>query len=202
MTKRIIMLLTATMLMIFLLFLCGCENKAEASLRQVKTELSELAPDDMKMTLYVLSPSILTRMPLTIDMLKSEQRESDEELDYYGIAPPLTVKELSWEEKDEICSFILEEIGPTNIVPVKYEVYMNARICFEIEDAKGEMILQLVFFADETDGYNRNIYWNGIELEYSPEFFRLIELAAKESCDLDGYFDIQGHVRGYGLAAE
>ena len=174
-------------LLLCLFLLCGCESKAEASLRRVQEELAELAPEET------------TRAPLTVDMLKGIQSETDQELEAYGIAPPLTVKVSELEEVKELRRIILEELEPSILIPVEKEGYMNARICLEVADGKDEMLLQLVFFAVEADGPDRNVYWNvywnGIELQYQPAFYRLLEVFSKDIPDIEGYFNREGQVR-------
>ena len=192
-------LLAALVLTLSLFLLCGCESKAESSLRLVREALTELAPEETKITASVLDPLIMTRAPLTVDMLKGIQSETDQELDEYGIAPPLSVKVAELEEVKELRRIILEELEPSILIPVEKEGYMNARICLEVTDGKDEMLLQLVFFAVEADGPDRNVYWNvywnGIELQYQPAFYRLLEVFSKDIPDIEGYFNREGQVR-------
>lgn len=108
-------------------FFCGCGNKSEVSLRQVKEDLTELAPEDTVITARVLHPYVMTRAPLTVDMLKSEQSERDQELIEYGIEPPLTVKEFRGEKTKEIRKILLENIDPADMVPVEEEGYMKCK---------------------------------------------------------------------------
>lgn len=136
--------------------LIGCAEKSplERALAEYSKVVEGDPPEDIRLTIYYLSPMILTRVPLSGDDLAT----------FPGVGI-ITVS------SEELASHwaLLKELTPSMLKPVQEESYMNARLYYVFETGDSNKILEVVI--SEIHG---TVFINGIEVEDNPIFYDLI----------------------------
>ena len=152
------LLLTATLI--------GCHSSSSQKEKQtlvtsleesmgdyLKTVQNKL-PDDLRLTIYYLDPTVLTRAPLSKEDLQS----------YPGVVK-ITV------EAEELASHreLMKKLDPNILQLVQEESHINARLYYFFEVGDSEKILEVII---------SNIYGsvcvNDFEVENNPVFYDLI----------------------------
>lgn len=163
--KRVLIVLFS---LVFLLgtALTGCQNPSAQTEKQTPptpleeamrdyTEIVEgILPKDLRLTIYYLDPSILTRVPVSADGL----------LTFPGVE---TIIVESKELKDHMV--LLRELDASILQPVEEPSYINARLYYAFEVGDSEKILDVVI-----SGIHGSVFVNGIEVEDNPVFYELI----------------------------
>lgn len=111
-------------------------------------------PDDLRLTIYYLDPTILTRRPLNQEDLVTFPGVEVIIVDSEELAP-------HWEQ--------LKEMSPSVLQPVQEESYINARLYYVFEAGDSGKILEVVI--SEIHG---SAFVNGVEVEDNPIFYDLI----------------------------
>lgn len=155
-------------LLVFLLAtaLTGCQNPSvqtekqnpstplEEAMRDYTQMVEGILPQDLRLTIYFLDPSILTRAPLSTD----------------GLVTFPGVKTIIVDSKElEGHMALLRELDASILQPVEELSYINARLYYVFEIGDSEKILEVVI--NEIHG---SVFVNGIEVEDNPVFYELI----------------------------
>jgi len=132
--------------------------------------------DGLSLTIYYLSPFAESVAPLEINEL------------IYGNNPPKKKNEILGLYDYRITSLggyenfeILKQLANIDLVPIKNESRINARIYYVFENEKGQKICDVGMW-----GYpNNSVYFNGLEVEWNDVFSEVIipclpEKAAKQ----------------------
>ena len=126
----------------------------EESMSEYLKTVEEKLPDDLRLTIYYLDPTVLTRAPLSKEDLQS----------YPGVVK-ITV------EAEELASHreLMKKLDPNILQPVQEESHINARLYYFFEVGDSEKILEVII---------SNIYGsvcvNDFEVENNPVFYDLI----------------------------
>ena len=124
-------------------------------------------PDNLCLTIYYISPHILTRRPLSAEDLKN-----------FSETKVITV------ESDELKQHaeLLRKLEYRMLQLVEEPSYMNARVCYVFE-LENKEILEVVI--SEIGG---NVFVNGLEVQDHPIFYELIEpFLTEEAHDTLGF---------------
>ena len=162
--KYISILLVLTLLLTC--FLIGCKDSSsqkegqasvtslEASMDEYLKTVDGMLPDDLRLTIYYLDPTILTRAPLSKEDLQS----------YPGVVK-ITV------DAEELASHweLLKELKPDILQPVQEESHINARLYYFFEVGDSEKILEVII-----SNIYGSVFVNGFNVENNPVFYDLI----------------------------
>lgn len=126
----------------------------EESMSKYLKTVEEKLPDDFRLTIYYLDPTVLTRVPLSKEDLQS----------FPGVVK-ITV------EADELASHweLLKELNPDILQPVQEESYINARLYYFFEVGDSEKILEVII-----SNIYGSLFVNGFNVENNPVFYDLI----------------------------
>lgn len=166
-TRRVICLLLVLALAITL---PGCTDARPETLDAVQKYLKALEgdiPDNLCLTIYYMSPQILTRRPLSADDLKA-----------FSETKVITV------ESDELKQHaeLLRKLDYRMLQIAAEPSYMNARLCYVFELGDQE-ILEVVI-----SDIGGKVFVNGLEVEDDPIFYELIEpFLTEEAHDTLGF---------------
>lgn len=153
-TRRIICLLLVLALAITLLGCTGARSETQdAVLKYLKAVEGDI-PDNLRLTIYYMSPQILTRRPLSADDLKG-----------FSETKVITVESDELKQHTEL----LRKLDYRMLQIVAETTYMNARLCYVFE--LGDQDILEVVISD----IGGNIFVNGLEVEDHPIFYELIE---------------------------
>jgi undecaprenyl diphosphate synthase len=111
-------------------------------------------PDDLRLTIYYLSPSILTRVPLSSDQLIS-----------YSLTEKIIVESSELVKHQEL----LQKMNVSALQTDSEETYMNARLYYVFSTEDNEKLLEVVL-SDRA----RDPFVNGIQVKDSNIVFELI----------------------------
>ena len=151
--------------------LSGCQNSSDPvtkALAEYSRMLKKDLPGNLRLTIYYISPTILTRRPLSKEELMTDRD---------------VVKIIV--EADELAEHraILEKLNPSILQPVKEETYINARLYYVFEVGASNKILEVII--SEIHG---SVFVNGTEVEHHDVFYELIDpFLSEEDRDILGY---------------
>ena len=137
--------------------LTGCSNTTP-SIQDVMNDYCKMVegnpPEDIRLTIYYLSPKILTRAPLSEDDLVT----------FPGVGI-ITVS------SGELAAYwpLLHKLTPAMLKPVQEGSYMNARLYYVFEYGDSNKLLEVVISQ-----IHGTVFVNGIEVEDNPVFYDLI----------------------------
>lgn len=154
---------------IFALALVGCSHSTplQAALNDYSTAVEGDVPEDARLVIYYLNPSILTRQPLSKDDIVDFPGVQIITVDSEELAP-------CWAQFKELDSSILQ--------PVKEESYVNARLYYVLEVGDSGKVLEVVISS-----IHGSVFVNGIEVEDNPIFYDLIvPFLTAEDCSVLG----------------
>jgi len=112
--------------------------------------------DDICLTIYYISPSVLTRFPWTVDNLIDSHKYK------------VVVDGNSLEEHLDL----FKQISNDDLVPVKKKSSLDARIYYVLESKKHGTLFDVVMWGGNDDG--DSIYVNGFEVKGNDIFYDVI----------------------------
>lgn len=151
-------IIAACLLTFFLIsILSGCSSPSALLQKRMQYYSSAVdgeLPDDLRLTIYYLSPSILTRVPLSSDQLIS-----------YSLTEKIIV------ESSELVKYqeLLQKMNVSALQTNSEETYMNARLYYVFSTEDNEKLLEVVL-SDRA----RDPFVNGIQVKDSNIVFELI----------------------------
>lgn len=170
--KKIVFLpLILALLLIPILSGCGKNNaRLQNAFSSFSNALEQQPADQFTLKIFYISPSILTRAPLTVD-----------DLIHHSAAQQIIVHGESLKDHVDL----LKQLNADNFVLAKHTSSLNARICCIFETENDGQILEMAIGGD-----NGCIFVNGVEVEYSNHFYDVIQpfLSEGEIDELHDYF--------------
>lgn len=176
-TRLVALLLIAT------LALAGCSaetswpsQEVTESLQKISDTFSQvyqcLQEGTLRLKIYYLDLGILTRIPLTVDMLIDA-----------SFAEVITV------ESDDLqkCSELLNQLQEAALVPIENVSKQNVRLCYVFETPDNGAMLTIGFTSQGFTDYT--VLVNGLEVEYDDIFYNLIRPFITE--DMRDTFDTE-----------
>lgn len=137
--------------------LTGCSNSS-AQLGDALADYSQMVegdlPEDLRLTIYYLNPSILTRAPLSTEDLVNFPEVKKICIDSGELAPHLS---------------LLQKMDSSILQPVKEESNINARLYYVFEVGDSCKILEVAI-----SDIHGSAFVNGIKVEDNPVFYELI----------------------------
>lgn len=157
MRNKCVLLRTICILVIVAL-LTGCVNtstKLHFKMAAYERMISGDIPEDLRLTIYYISPLIFTRMPL-----------SSEDLVHFPGVQKITVN------AEELSSnlAVLQKLKASVLQPVEEEKYIDARIYYVFETGSSNKVLEVVSRSPRS-----SVFVNGIEVENNEIFYEIIE---------------------------
>ena len=144
-------------LVVFLLMItvtgCSTASSLEKAMKDYSRIVDETMPEDSRLTIYYIAPHILTRMPLSVEDLKT-----------FREVKIITVAS----EELEAHWTLFEALDPSVLQPVKEKSYINARLYYVFE-AGSESLLEVVI-----SDIHGSVFVNGVEVEDHPAFYEII----------------------------
>ena len=112
-------------------------------------------PDDLRLTIYYISPLIFTRMPLSAEDLVN---------DWDAKIITVSAEELSSNLA------VLQKLKASVLQPVEEETYIDARIYYVFETSRSNKVLEVV-----SRSLRSSVFVNGVEVENNEIFYEIIE---------------------------
>lgn len=153
MQKRLVISLVVLSLVVCL---TGCSHSTplQDAMNDYSIMIESGMPEDLRLTIYYIDPTILTRRPLNQEDLVTFPGVEVIIVDSEEVAP-------HWEQ--------LKELSPSVLQPVQEQSYVNARLYYVFEAGNSGKILEVVI--SEIRG---SVFVNGVEVEGNPVFYDLI----------------------------
>ena len=167
--------------LLLILTLVGCANASaqpetginsdkpaqlQASLEDYSKLVNGDFSEDLRLTVYCLSPSIETRRPLSAEDLVGLVNNSAPGT--YKIV--INAKELATNQAT------LRKLSSSALQPAKGDYYLNARVYYVFDIGETGKILEVAMWCyDDGPGYGYGVFVNGIAVENNSIFFELIE---------------------------
>ena len=159
-----------------LLFVVSSLTVCKSEARELKEQLNAFQEilesedwDHLRLKVYYIDPSILTRAPLSVEALKKE-----------GIRKLVEIDGANLKEH----KYLLDQLNPANIYSIESDAYLNARICLTFE-YNNQIILEIVL------GFPYNgTYVNNIKVAPNQLFYRIMKTFLSENTvqELSPYF--------------
>lgn len=155
--KRISVVFYFILCFLLLSILAGCTDTSD-QLQNVLDDYTKVVagdlPEDLRLTIYYISPSILTRVPVSAEAL----------MDFPGVKTILVkFGELAAHSE------LLRKLEPSILQPVEEGSYIDARLYYVFEVGESEKILEVVISK-----IYGTVFVNGIEVENNAVFYELI----------------------------
>lgn len=162
--KRIALIVMLLVLLLISVFVwMHAEPKLENTLDEYQEVMEEGIPDDLKLTIYYVDPTMLTRIPIrTLEDLKGYSPKITQ-VDAVELA---THREL-FASLNAACLKPVEEGANTDSQIIGF-----LRLVYVLERGNGEILLE-VTAADLI--YDGSVLLNGFEVENNPIFYDLID---------------------------
>lgn len=162
------------LIVIALLVLSGCGAKStplQAALADYAAALEADGLDGLRLSVYYIDPSILTRSPLTEEKLLTFESVQKFEVDRAQLLQHIE---------------LLKTINAEEMTPVSNSSVLDARLCCVFESDRAGQVLRLTL-----GGKDNSIFVNGVEAENRGLLRDLLAaFAPEEAMDvLSGYFD-------------
>lgn len=133
----------------------------DASLQEYWKMVDGELPKDLRLKIYWISPSIATRRPLSVEDLISIDG-------VYKI--DVSAEDLA--ENQET----LKELTPAVLHSAEGDYYLGARVYYVFEAGENNKILEVAMWChNENISGDYGVLVNGVTVEETPAFFRLIE---------------------------
>lgn len=150
--------------------LIGCGNSS-SQLEEALADYSQMAegalPDDLRLTIYYLDPSILTRAPLSAEDLMNFPETQKIIIDSGELTAHLA---------------LLQKMDPSILQPVKEESKINARLYYVFEAGDSGKILEVTI-----SDIHGSAFVNGMEVDDHPVFYEIITpFLSEEAIDMLG----------------
>ncbi|MBQ3356428.1 MAG: hypothetical protein IJG45_04855 [Oscillospiraceae bacterium] len=175
--KRLIALVFLLTL-VFSLTACkkdAAETQLQNALKDYSQVLAQDLPDDFSLKLYYLNPSIVTRVPLTVDRLIHFPEVNEILIDFEHLK----------EHTD-----LLRQINTDRLTPVAEPSNLHARLCYIFEtDSAGELLV--VAFGGE----NSSVFVNGVEVAFDDIFRDVIKPFVSEDVLNDLEYIYNGKIK-------
>ena len=127
----------------------------EEALAEYSSLMQSDLPEDTRLTIYYISPALLTRAPVSVEQLMTF---SDVKIINVTAAELRQIQPL------------LKKLDASILQPVQEETYINARLYYVIETSDSNKILEVV----TTNILHQSVFVNGVEVENDPIFFDII----------------------------
>jgi hypothetical protein len=144
-------------ILLVLTILTGCgrgDVRSENILDSFLKLIEEKDFNDLSLTIYYISPYILTRAPLSVD-------------DLINLDDVTKIVVSSSELKEYTDLF--KQLSKDDLIPVKNRSRINARLYYVFETVNDGKILDVAMW-----GENANIFINGLEVESNDIFYDII----------------------------
>ncbi|MCL2152521.1 MAG: hypothetical protein FWH57_06115 [Oscillospiraceae bacterium] len=151
---------------------CGGDNmRPEKTLKDFPKLIETEMFDGLSLTIHYISPSILTRAPLSVEGLIN-----------HSAVHKIVIDGNSLKEHIDL----LKQINADALKPVKHKSHLDARLCYVFETDKDGMILDVVIGGDDN-----SIFVNGLEVKNNDVFYDVIRpfLAEDTAKELEVYFN-------------
>lgn len=146
-------IISLSMLMIF----TSCNEKNMIPEEALKKFIEEIEKDklfNMRLTIYYMSPKILTGIPLSVEDLINGDFMSK-----------YIISGSKLKEYDEL----LKQVSNIKLIPVEKNSKIDARIYYVFEDSKGKKIFDVAMWGDSDSNYV-----NGCEFEGENVFYDIL----------------------------
>ena len=137
--------------------------------------------DNIRLTIYYMSPFLLTLVPISTDSLSTG-----------GFADKIVVDGEILEKHIDLINQMID----ADLIPIKPQTYVNARIYYKFETHGGKNLFDVAMW-----GFDDNLFVNGVEVEENDIFYDVImpflpdtiknELKAYIEYEIYGYQNIQ-----------
>lgn len=169
--KRIIAATLIALIILSATMLAGCEATTP-TLQDVMADYTKMLdgplPENLRLTIYYIDPSVLTRVSISTDNL----------INFPGVKKIVV-------ECEELKQHLerLKKLDASILQPVKEESYINARLHYVFETKKSGKILEVTISQ-----IHGSVFINGIEVEDNPIFYELIDpFLTEEDRNILGY---------------
>ncbi len=138
-------------------FLTGCSGpsvKLRFALNRYERITRGGIPNNIHLTIYYVTPTLLTRIPMSVEALKLHPATEKIVVSAEELAP-------YWAEFQKLKSSVLQ--------PIEEEPRLDARLYYVLETNTSKKVLEVV-----TNDVNCNFFVNGIKVEYNSLLFELI----------------------------
>lgn len=153
----------------------GKETELQNALKDYSQVIEPELPDDLRLKVYYLDTSILTRAPLTVDNL----------IHFSGVNEIVIDCEHLKEHTD-----LLRQINTDRLTPVAEPSNLHARLCYIFEtDSAGELLV--VAFGGE----NSSVFVNGVEVAFDDIFRDVIKPFVSEDVMNDLEYIYNGKIK-------
>ena len=133
----------------------------DASLQEYWKMVDGELPKDLRLKIYWISPSIATRRPLSVEDLISIDG-------VYKI--DVSAEDLAANQET------LKELTPAVLHSAEGDYYLGARVYYVFEAGENNKILEVAMWChNENISGDYGVLVNGVTVEKTPAFFRLIE---------------------------
>ena len=159
-----------TLLTLTILANCGGNDMRPKDVMNSLAKITEKTIfDDLSLTIYYISPSILTRAPLSVDDLMN-----------FNSVKKIVINGNDIEEHIDF----FEKISKDDLIPVKKTSRIDARFYYVFESEKDGKILDVAMWGDDN-----SIFINGFEVKGNDIFYDVIKpfLSEEAKNDLDAY---------------
>ena len=145
------------------------EMQADRTERRINNLLSRAEKGNLSLTVYYLSPTVLTLLPVSVDSLING-----------GYEYTFSIEGNDLKEYLEL----FRKLGDAKLETVKQKSRINARIYYVFEDKKTKKILDVAMWGNDD-----SIFINGIEFKWEKVFYDIIRPFLPE--DIVEYMDKQ-----------
>ncbi|GBG09317.1 hypothetical protein PAT3040_03961 [Paenibacillus agaridevorans] len=144
-------------ILIALTILSSCEGNdmnSEKGFNNLSKLIEQKNFDDLSLTIYFISPSILTRAPLSVDDLIN-----------FDDVKNIVISGSDLEEHMDL----FEQITKVDLIPVKIKSRVNARLYYFFEIEKKDKILDVAMW-----GKDSSVFINGLEVKGNSIFYDIV----------------------------
>ena len=166
----ILILITLT----FFIYYGRNDMHPEKALKRFSTEIKNENLVRLNLTIYYLSPHILTLYPYSVDDLTNRSYEYKIDIDGSRLEEHID---------------LFKKINSEALIPVEHKSRINARICFVIKNNKGQKILEVAMWGDD-----ESIFVNGVEIIENELFYTVVLQFLPE----DIMSELEAHLTGKG----
>lgn len=155
--KRNVVLEICTFLLLSVTILTGCggnDMRPEKALKNFSKQIEQGNLNDIHLTVYYLSPFILTRTPLSIDDLVN-----------HNAVQKFVVDGSTLKEHTDLLSQISNDV----VIPVEQKSHINTRLYFVFETTKDKKIFDVSMWGDDN-----SIFINGLEVKENKLFYDVV----------------------------
>lgn len=152
--KKVFFLIVLGLILVAVMVNCfGPSIQLHYALKDYSQLVTSGIPEDLRLTIYYISPCIFTRYPLSIDGLMSFDDvkiidvNSGKLTDHWAL---------------------LRTLDASALQPVKEETYLDVRLYYVFETDDGKLLEVAI------SSIYGNAFVNGIEVEHNPVFYEII----------------------------